>query len=76
MSDDQEQDVRCPVTSPLLTPLEACAWLRIRSKRPLSTLKYYRERCGLRGCRIGRQFVYPVSELERFVGRLLERQEQ
>ena len=62
--------------SPILTEAEAIQWLRLDvdgPKDPAGTLKFYRQSKLLRGVRIGRQFRYPVAELEAFVQRLLER---
>lgn len=64
--------------SPLLTPQEAAQWLRLTEPggpaSPEGTLRYYRQRGLLRGCRIGKRIVYPVRELERLVEKLVERE--
>lgn len=66
--------------SPLLTPPEAAAWLRLTEPGgpacPEGTLRYYRSRGLLRGCRVGRRLVYPIAELERLVQRLVEREDR
>jgi hypothetical protein len=64
--------------SPLLTEDEALRWLRLDEaggpKDPSASLKRYRVMGLVRGVKIGRNLRYPVSELERFVEKLLERQ--
>ncbi len=67
------------IHSPILTEAEAIHWLRLDvkgPKNPSGTLKFYRDRGLLRGVRIGRQFRYPITELEKFVARLVERVER
>ncbi len=63
--------------SPLLTEEEAVKWLRLDVDGPADprqTLKYYRARGLLRGCRVGKRVRYPVCELEALVARLVERE--
>lgn len=66
--------------SPLLTPAEAAAWLRLTEPggpaSPEGTLRYYRQRGLLRGCRVGKRILYPVRELEALVEKLVEREER
>jgi len=60
----------------LLTQEETIRYLRLDingPQNPSATLKYYREKGLLRAVRIGRQLRYPRTELDNFVGRLLEK---
>lgn len=67
------------IVSPVLTEREAAEWLRLTEpdgpRDWRGTLKYYRDAKLLRGVRIGRQYRYPIAELEKFLVRLLERSE-
>ena len=52
----------------LLTEQEAIVFLRLETeKTPSRTLKYYRDKNQLRGVKIGTNFLYPKSELLRFI---------
>jgi len=66
--------------SPLLTESELIQWLRLDEpggpKNPSATIKFYRQRGLLKGVRIGRHLRYPLAEAERFVERLVEREER
>lgn len=66
--------------SPLLTASEAAAWLRLTEPGgpvcPEGTLRYYRQRGLLRGCRVGKRMLYHVRELEGLVQRLVEREDR
>ncbi len=67
------------IESPILTEAEVIHWLRLDEngpKDPRGTLKFYRQAKLLRGVRIGRQYRYPLQELEKFVVRLVERTER
>jgi len=62
--------------SKILTETEAISYLRLDidgPRDPRGTLKFYRQAKLLRGVRIGRQYRYPIAELEAFVQRLLDR---
>lgn len=53
----------------LLTPEEACEFLRIQgtAAQKLRTLRYYREHGQIKGVRVGRTFSYPLKEVMKFV---------
>lgn len=52
----------------LLTEEEAIVFLRLdKENNPARTLKYYRDKGRLRGVKIGTNFLYPKSELLKFV---------
>ena len=53
--------------SRMLRADEAAAYLGIDSKDPAQSLAYYRSKSLLRGVLIGRQIVYLVEELDRFI---------
>ena len=64
----------------VFTEREAIAYLRLTPedggpRDPGATLRRYRALGLLRGVRIGRHLRYPRIELDRFIERLLERQE-
>jgi len=66
--------------SPLLTPQEAIAWLRLDEpggpKHPDCTLKRYRSMGLLRCVRVGRAARYHIDDLESLVSSLRERARQ
>lgn len=52
----------------LLTEEEAILFLRLdKERKPARTLKYYRDKGRLRGVKIGTNFLYPKSELLKFI---------
>jgi hypothetical protein len=52
----------------LLTEQEALIFLRLSSEENSKrTLKYYRDKGQLRGLKIGTNFLYPKSELLKFI---------
>ena len=56
--------------SPLLTPTEAAAYLRLDeagSKNFSATLRYYRQAGKLHATRLGRKLFYSKKELNKFI---------
>lgn len=61
----------------LMTASEACAYLRMKKTpaQAIRTMQHYRVTDQIKGARIGKQWLYPVSELRRFVETKLNQEE-
>ena len=63
----------------LLTEDEAIRFLRLDvkgPKNPKGTLKYYRDQGVLRAVKVGKKLVYPRTELNTMIEKLLQRKEE